>query len=124
VTDPPQSPEPSDEAQVSDVPAALEPDAPTVSHPPAQQQQQPASDETAVSPEPAVPEPEPEPVPEPEKLSPTSPPPASRPPAWSPPASGPQPAVTGAAQDRPELAVGGAFAGGVVLALILKRLAR
>jgi hypothetical protein len=38
-----------------------------------------------------------------------------------------QPAFSGAASaasERPEIAVGGAFAGGLVLALILKRLAR
>jgi hypothetical protein len=34
------------------------------------------------------------------------------------------PAVAAAVDDRPELAVGGAFAGGLLLALILKRLAR
>jgi hypothetical protein len=97
VTDPSQSPEPSDEAQISDVPAAPEPDAPVVSHPVLQQ---PASAESAVSPSVA----------------------AS--PDWSPPAAGPETVVTGAAEDRPELAIGAAFAGGLVLALILKRLAR
>jgi hypothetical protein len=44
--------------------------------------------------------------------------------SWSPPAppasSGGGPAAV--AQDRPEIAVGAAFAGGFVLALILKRL--
>jgi hypothetical protein len=44
-----------------------------------------------------------------------------------PPASdgtSPQEAVPSAVADRPELAVGAAFAGGVLAALILKRLAR
>jgi len=58
------------------------------------------------------------------------------PPAWTPPAP-PQEtsgasgvaasgvaAVAAVAADRPEVAVGAAFAGGLVLALILKRLAR
>jgi len=52
------------------------------------------------------------------------------PPAWTPPAP-PQEtsgasgvaAVAAVAADRPEVAVGAAFAGGLVLALILKRLA-
>jgi hypothetical protein len=111
VTDPSQTPEPSDEAQISDVPAALEPDAPTVSHP---VPQQPAADAAPLSPVPAVPEPTP--VPAAERLSPTSPEPA-----WAPPAPDLQ---TSGAADRPELAIGAAFAGGLVLALILKRFAR
>jgi hypothetical protein len=37
---------------------------------------------------------------------------------------GPAAAVMAAAQERPELAVGASFAGGLVLAMILKRLAR
>ena len=55
-------------------------------------------------------------------------PPAWTPPVWTPPA--PPPDIAGAsgaaavAADRPEVAVGAAFAGGLVLALILKRLAR
>ncbi|MDQ6731575.1 MAG: hypothetical protein M3022_15125 [Actinomycetota bacterium] len=59
-------------------------------------------------------------------------PPVSPPPAWTPPdpaawASEDADAPKGLAakvQDRPEVAVGAAFAGGLVLALILKRLAR
>jgi len=43
-------------------------------------------------------------------------------------ASPPSPPAAGSSailpRDRPELAIGGAFAGGLVLALILKRLAR
>jgi hypothetical protein len=42
-------------------------------------------------------------------------------PAWAPTEQAPGPAASVA--DRPELAVGAAFAGGLVLALILKRLA-
>jgi hypothetical protein len=41
---------------------------------------------------------------------------------WSSPES--DAAAVGAASDRPEVAVGAAFAGGFVLALVLKRLAR
>jgi hypothetical protein len=44
-----------------------------------------------------------------------------------PPLSPAEPALSGAAsaiQQKPEIAVGGAFAGGLVVALILKRLAR
>ncbi len=54
--------------------------------------------------------------------------------AWTPPPAQPLPppspsepslaASTAAAADRPEIAVGAAFAGGFVLAMILKRLAR
>ena len=52
-------------------------------------------------------------------------------PAWTPPAP-PQDTPSGGdlsspaavVQDRPEIAVAGAFAGGLVLALLLKRLAR
>jgi hypothetical protein len=39
-------------------------------------------------------------------------------------ATSPAAAITSVAADRPELVVGGAFAGGFVLAMILKRLAR
>jgi hypothetical protein len=49
-------------------------------------------------------------------------------PAWTPPAAQAAPSSTSsassAASDRPEIAVGAAFAGGLALALILKRLAR
>jgi hypothetical protein len=57
------------------------------------------------------------------RLPPAAPPAVQLPPPL-PPA---QPAFSGAASaasERPEIAVGGAFAGGLVLALILKRLAR
>jgi hypothetical protein len=40
------------------------------------------------------------------------------------PAAAPADVIMAAAQERPELAVGAAFAGGLVLAMILKRLAR
>ena len=53
---------------------------------------------------------------------------APEPPAWTPPAPPPDgTGMSGAAAmatDRPEVAVGAAFAGGLVLAMILKRLAR
>ena len=53
------------------------------------------------------------------------PPPPPDPPIPSGPPSSPQLSGPAAAlNERPELAVGGAFAGGLVLALILKRLAR
>jgi hypothetical protein len=42
---------------------------------------------------------------------------------WTPPAATPAPIVE-IVEKRPEVAAGGAFAGGLVLALILKRLAR
>ena len=50
-------------------------------------------------------------------------------PVWTPPpaSASPSPAASGPAaiaQERPEVAVGAAFAGGFVFALILKRLAR
>lgn len=58
-------------------------------------------------------------------------PPPPPPPPVSPPGaddggagSGPAADIMAAAQERPELAVGAAFAGGLVLAMILKRLAR
>ncbi|MGH2867379.1 MAG: hypothetical protein ACRDNK_07405 [Solirubrobacteraceae bacterium] len=58
-------------------------------------------------------------------VEPTSVPPA---PAWTPPAADATPnsssSAASAASDRPEIAVGAAFAGGLVLALILKRVAR
>jgi hypothetical protein len=53
--------------------------------------------------------------------------PGDTPPAPPPLPPPPAPASTGLASipnDRPEVAVGAAFAGGLVLALILKRLAR
>lgn len=57
-----------------------------------------------------------------------APPPAySAPPGAAPPASAAAGTSTGPAalpDDRPELAVGAAFAGGFVLAMLLKRLAR
>jgi hypothetical protein len=53
---------------------------------------------------------------------------ASDPAAWTPPAppdeSSGASGAAAVATDRPEVAVGAAFAGGLVLALILKRLAR
>ena len=51
-------------------------------------------------------------------------------PAWTPPAAPQDPPPPGGAgtaalaAERPEIAVGAAFAGGLVFALILKRLAR
>jgi len=48
---------------------------------------------------------------------------ASTPPSWTPEPSA-QESALGAAAERPEIMVGGAFAGGLLLAMILKRLAR
>ncbi|MGI9184115.1 MAG: hypothetical protein ACR2GZ_03990 [Solirubrobacteraceae bacterium] len=61
-------------------------------------------------------------------VDPVPPAPAWTPPAWTPPAADAAPDLTSSAasavSDRPEIAVGAAFAGGLALALILKRLAR
>jgi hypothetical protein len=122
--------QPPEQTPVGDVPAAVEPDAPTEAQPSGESsaatlvdQPSPVTEVASVpEPPPAVPEPPPavpEPPPAPE------PPPVPEPRAWSPdaepePVSGP----AALAADRPEVAVGAAFAGGLVLALILKRLAR
>ena len=45
-------------------------------------------------------------------------------PAWTPPAPASDGGSDAAVANRPEVAVGAAFAGGLALALILKRLAR
>ena len=44
--------------------------------------------------------------------------------AWRPPSTPPEHGPGALVTDRPEIAVGAAFAGGLVLALVLKRLAR
>jgi hypothetical protein len=119
VTDQSQSPEQPDEQQAGDVPAALEPDAPTEAHPVIE----------AESESPAAPE-------EPTGSAPAEPPVPEPPAAWTSPYSA-APDVPASATDapalatpeaftagRPEIAVGAAFAGGFVLALILKRLGR
>ncbi len=64
--------------------------------------------------EPIAAAPDPEPAPDPAVAS---------PPADWPPADWP-PSATGTADDRPEVGVGAAFAGGIVAAWLLKRLAR
>ncbi|MGI8505308.1 MAG: hypothetical protein ACR2MK_00630 [Solirubrobacteraceae bacterium] len=43
---------------------------------------------------------------------------------WTPPPPLPEPDSGASAASRPEIAVGAAFAGGLALALVLKRLAR
>jgi hypothetical protein len=114
-----ESPENSTSAQrdgPAHEPAALKPDEPTAVHPldaPAEPTSPtPASDATPPAPEPAP--------------SATEPGPPA--PAWTPPAadasSASSPSGGSAVAERPEIAVGAAFAGGLVLALILKRLAR
>ena len=52
------------------------------------------------------------------------PPPASEPPSFEDDSAGPGGLAAAFPPDRPERAAGAAFAGGMVLALILKRLAR
>jgi hypothetical protein len=121
VTDHPESPEAPDEPHAGDVPAALEPDAPTVAQPVIEPASGPAP---AVPLVPAAPEPPPAVAVESRADGPSVPKPL---PAWTPPnspAETPAPATETAAMfsDRPEIAVGAAFAGGFVLALILKRL--
>jgi hypothetical protein len=123
VTDQSQSPEQPDEQQAGDVPAALQPDAPTIAHP-------------VVDPAFALGSPPEPPAAPSEPLAASSEPPAapSQPPAaWTPPDPAPDVAATDtpaletpttSVADRPEIAVGAAFAGGFVLALILKRLGR
>jgi hypothetical protein len=150
VTDQPQSGPPagadagSDPEPTGDMPAALEPDAPTKVHG-TETETQPAAaaeTETEVAP-PSPPPPTPPPViaapmadqgtatpaavPPPEPGDSVAPPPApSVPPAQSPrpedDVSSGGPAALAA--ERPEIAIGAAFAGGLALALILKRLAR
>jgi hypothetical protein len=102
-----------------DVPAALGPDAPTDVHPAGGPEDEPAPVVT--------PPPEPPPVPPPPPGPPPVPPPP--PPQAVAPASGWRPedepsGPAAVAAERPEIAVGAAFAGGFVLALILKRLGR
>jgi hypothetical protein len=125
VTDQPTSQEPAGKPEV-DQPAALVPDeAPTAAHEPA-----------AAAPEPAAAPPEPPGAPTPPAAfapadAPAPPPPGPPPPPSElPPSELPSgegaPAGLAAAfpPDHPERAVGAAFAGGLVLALILKRLGR
>jgi hypothetical protein len=106
-TDGETAPEPEAPAPVTDGETAPEPEAPA-----------PVTDgETAApAPPPAVPEPAPQVYSSTFTTEPIDPAPA-----WAPPA---EPASESLFQSRPELAVGAAFAGGLVLALILKRLAR
>ncbi|HET9105244.1 MAG TPA: hypothetical protein VFN55_17975 [Solirubrobacteraceae bacterium] len=115
----------------ADEPAAVVPDEPTEVRPPAADLAaggppapavEPDSDAAIAGATPVTAAPAPEPV------VPSAEPAA---PAWTPPAppldsSASDSSSSGAAavQDRPELAVAGAFAGGLVLAMILKRLAR
>lgn len=122
MSDQTQSPEPSNERPPADRPAALEPDSPADSTP------------TEIRP---APEP-PSALGDADVLAVDSPPQVTAPPVAPPPGSLPPPPPTpdwaGAApsvggssspfDERPELAVGAAFAGGLVVALIFKRLAR
>jgi len=107
VSEQPESPA----TPAADEPAALVPDDATAVHP--------------TGGEPTGSEPMPDPV-APEPVASVTP--AAEPPVWTPPAppqdtAGPSGGAAVTA-DRPEVAVGAAFAGGLVLALILKRLAR
>jgi DNA polymerase-3 subunit gamma/tau len=117
VSDQTQSPEPSNERPPADRPAALEPDSPADSTP----------TEIRTAPEP------PSALGDADVLAVDSPPPVTAPPVAPPPGSLPPPptpdwAPAGGSSspfdERPELAVGAAFAGGLVVALIFKRLAR
>jgi hypothetical protein len=108
VTDQPPS-QPSPEQQGDDAPAQLVPDE-------AATEAVSADPPTEVAPATAAAEPTPPPAtPTPPPATPTSPPEA-------PAGDGGLASVFPA--DRPEIAAGAAFAGGLVLALILKRLAR
>jgi hypothetical protein len=133
VTDQPQSPE----QQAGDVPAALQPDAPTIAHPvidPAFDLGSPPEPAPASEPPaPSEPPPSGEPSAVDEPAAPDEPPAPAPPAAWTPPYSAPDVAATDtpaldtpttSVADRPEIAVGAAFAGGFILALILKRLGR
>ena len=62
-----------------------------------------------------------QPVPEP---APAWTPPPETAPAWTPPTPPSDHGSGAVVADRPEIALGAAFAGGLVLALVLKRLAR
>jgi hypothetical protein len=123
------SEQPESPATPGDEPAALVPDDATAVHPTGGE---PTGTEPALG---AAPANEPSgdtgsPIPSvlPDPIVPAAATPDA--PAWTPPAapqessggSGSGPAAV--ATDRPEVAVGAAFAGGLVLALILKRLAR
>ena len=119
------------EAEAADGATAPEPEAADGATAPEPEAAAPAPDDTtAPEPEAAAPAtdgataPEPTPAaPEPAPLaySPTfTTEPIDPAPAWAPPA---EPASESLFESRPELAVGAAFAGGLVLALILKRLA-
>jgi peptidoglycan DL-endopeptidase CwlO len=125
VTDQPPS-QPSPEQQGDDAPAQLVPDE-------AATEAVSADPPTEVAPATAAAEPTPPPA------TPTPPPatPAAEPPAPAPATESPAADFTDAEApagdgglasvfpaDRPEIAAGAAFAGGLVLALILKRLAR
>ncbi len=120
MTDQTQTPEDSDatvEAKVPPTPPAAEPDQPApISEPPA---------------EPPLPEP---PLPEPPTaVTPPPPPPPLTEPLSAEERPGPPPAPefgsagpasAAGANERPEIPIAAAFAGGFVLALLLKRLAR
>jgi hypothetical protein len=140
VTDqPPSQQQPAEESE-EDKPAALVSDgSPTeVGSPePAGAAEPVAPEPGPAEPEPAGAEPEPEPAggepagaepepagaPEPPAAIPP-PPPVTELPAVDSGSSGPGGLAAAFGPDRPERAIGAAFAGGLVLALILKRLAR
>jgi translation initiation factor IF-2 len=63
-------------------------------------------------------------TPAPIETAPEPPPVSAAPPPPLPPVSPPELSGAGAAAQRPEIAVGAAFAGGFVFAMILRRLAR
>jgi hypothetical protein len=123
VTDEPQSPSPAPELPVTEVHPAGNAEPPTAEH-------QTTADETVKLPT-QISEPGAKP---PVVATAATTPPVTRPPIPPPvpPAveTGPQPEpspidkVTALVAERPEVGVGGAFAGGILFALILKRLGR
>jgi hypothetical protein len=117
VTDTPPSEQPAQEP-VGEQPAVPEPPAavvpPAAPEPPAAFVPPAAAEPPAAVVPPAAPEPPP----------PYQPPPAAEPPSFEDDSAGPGGLAAAFPPDRPERAVGAAFAGGMVLALILKRLAR
>jgi hypothetical protein len=125
VTDQPPSHQPAEEPEGDEPAALVADDTPTQVSPPAAPPAQVSPPAAApAAPEPATPEPPP-------AFTPPPPPPPPAPPSAAEPSSseaasaGPDGGLAAAfPSDRPERAVGAAFAGGLVLALILKRLAR
>ena len=121
MTDQPQSETPAGSA---DEPAALKPDEPT-----AEPQAAPAEPPTEPQVAAAEPPIQPPAASVAQAVTPPPPPASSGPPPPPPPPPPPldgdgSSSIADTLEERPELAAGAAFAGGLLLALILKRLAR